>query len=83
MMRKRIYEGDFFKNKIEGNGKYIYKSGYYYIGQFKNGERNGKGIQYYPNGNIRYEGDFVDDLYDGNGKVFFEGGQYYVGQFKG
>ena len=51
-----IYEGDFVNGKYEGNGKEIYGEGFYYIGQFKNNLRNGKGKIYYPNGNIMYEG---------------------------
>lgn len=31
---------------------YIYKHGVYYIGEFKNNERNGKGKEYYPNGKL-------------------------------
>jgi len=42
-----MYEGDFINGEIEGNGKYIFENGNYYIGQFKNDLRNGKGILYY------------------------------------
>ena len=52
-----IYEGDWIEDKKEGNGKEIYENGEYYIGQFKNGLRNGKGKLYYANGNIKYESD--------------------------
>ena len=43
------------------------EEGEYYIGQFKNGLRNGKGTDYYQNGDILYDGDFVDDKREGNG----------------
>ena len=76
------YEGDFINNKAEGNGKYIMKDGIYYIGQFKNYLRNGKGIMYYPNGKIMYEGDYVNDKKEGNGKYILKDGSYYIGQFK-
>ena len=33
----------------------------YYIGQSKNGLRNGRGIQYNKNGDIIYEGEFIND----------------------
>ena len=55
------YEGDFINNKYEGKGKYIFKDGEYYIGEWKSGLKNGKGIIYFKNGNIRYEGDFIND----------------------
>ena len=59
----------------------VYENGVFYIGQFMNGLRHGKGILYYKNGNIKYEGDFVNDKYEGNGKYIWENGEYYIGQF--
>ena len=40
-----MYEGDWLNNTAEGKGKYIYADGEYYIGEFKNNERGGFGIQ--------------------------------------
>ena len=48
-------------------------------GQWKNGLKHGKGIEYYKNGSIKYEGDFVIDKYEGNGKYNWESGNYYIG----
>ena len=46
-------------------------------------KRNGKGIEYYKNGDIKYEGNFVDDEYDGDDGCFhYENGDIYIGQFK-
>ena len=64
---------------MEGNGKLMYGDGSYYIGQFKKGLPNGKGKQYYKNGNIRYEGDYVNDEKEGVGKTIYENGSYYIG----
>ena len=61
--------------------KKIYEDGDYYIGQFLNNLRHGKGKLFYENGNIKYEGDFVNDKYEGIGKYIFENGDYYIGQF--
>jgi len=77
-----MYEGDFINDKFEGNGKLIKENGEYYIGQFKNHLRNGKGIVFYKNGNIMYEGSFVDDKKEGNGKFIFKTGEYYIGNWK-
>ena len=62
--------------------KSIYEDGEYYIGQFKNGLRHGKGTMYYSNGNIMYEGDWVNDKREGNGKYIDENSNYYIGQWK-
>ena len=37
-----MYEGDFVNDKKEGNGKFIWKNGKYYIGEWKNNKKNGK-----------------------------------------
>ena len=43
---------------------------------------NGKGKEYYKNGNIKYEGDFINGKYEGKGKFIREDGNYYIGQWK-
>ena len=50
----------------------IYNSGNYYIGQFINGLKHGKGIDYYKNGKIKYDGEFVKDKKEGNGKYIYK-----------
>ena len=45
----------------KGKGKYNYDDGAYFIGEYKNGLRNGKGIEYYSNGNIKYDGEWIND----------------------
>ena len=45
-------------------------------------KRNGKGIEFYENGEKKYEGNFQDDYYDGDGKFYYENGDFYIGQFK-
>ena len=57
------FEGDFINGKFEGNGKYIWENGEYYIGQWKNGLFHGKGIEYYSNGNIKNEGNWINDKF--------------------
>ena len=41
-----IYEGDFAFGKFEGYGKKYEKDGNYYIGQFMNNQKHGKGTGY-------------------------------------
>ena len=59
----------------DGFGKYIYENGEYYVGEWKNYLRNGKGRLYYKNGKIKYRGNWVDDEKDGKGKLFDENGK--------
>ena len=76
-----LYEGDFSNGKLNGYGKCAYDNGNYYIGQFSNNLRHGKGTLFYKNNSIKYEGDFIKDLAEGNGKYIWEDGDYYIGQF--
>ena len=55
-----LYEIDFINGKYERFVKYIYENGVYYICQWLNSLKPGKGILYYKNISIKYEGDFVN-----------------------
>ena len=77
-----IYEGELINNIKEGNGKFIYNNGEFYVGQFKNNKFNGKGVLFYDKTKIKYEGDFFNDKYNGSGKLFYKNGEFYIGQFK-
>ena len=59
------YDGDFVNDKYEGNGKYIFENGEYYIGEWSNGQRHGKGAMYLNNGYIKYAGIFINGTYEG------------------
>jgi len=61
--------------------KFIYENGDYYIGEWLNGLRHGKGKLYYENGNIKYEGNFIKDKFEGKGQYNFENGEYYIGEW--
>ena len=76
------YEGELINNIKEGNGKFIYNDGEFYIGQFKNNKFNGKGVIFYDKNKIKYEGDFLNDKYNGLGTLFYKNGEFYIGQFK-
>ena len=43
------YKGDFVNDEKDGIGHFIYEDGEYYIGQWSNNLRNGKGTLYYSN----------------------------------
>ena len=80
----RIKE-DIRKKRDKGkyiNGKYIWEDNKYYIGEFKKNIPNGKGIKYYPNGNILYDGYFVNGKFEGRGKYIYDDGDYFIGEYK-
>ena len=54
---------------------------YRYIGQVVNGLPEGKGIEYYNNGD-RYEGDHRNGKKEGKGIYFFNDGERYEGDFR-
>ena len=54
-----------------------------YFGETKDGDRNGKGKNYYENGNLKYEGDFRYHLYSGEGTLYDDNGNViYAGRFR-
>ena len=50
---------------------------------FKNGIREGKGIEYYSNQDVKYNGLFLNDKYNDKNGLFYEtDGYFYNGEFK-
>jgi antitoxin component YwqK of YwqJK toxin-antitoxin module len=43
-----------------------------YVGQMRNGTKDGKGIQYALDGTIAYVGDFKNDQMNGTGKLYYD-----------
>ena len=68
-------------NYVQGNGKYTFPNGDYYVGNLKNGLPDGKGTRYTPDDKIRYQGDFVNGCSQGIGKLIWENGEYYEGAY--
>tara|TARA_B110000208_G_C11782200_1_gene434290 strand:- start:449 stop:1939 length:1491 start_codon:yes stop_codon:yes gene_type:complete len=54
------YEGDFLNSIPNGNGKETYINNSYYIGNFKNGNKEGYG-KYYINNNLVFDGLWVNN----------------------
>ena len=67
-------------NKLNNNKEKIYDNGKY-IGTFKNGLREGKGIFYFNNGD-RYEGDWKNDKREGKGIYYYNDGDRYEGNYR-
>jgi uncharacterized membrane protein YhaH (DUF805 family) len=68
-------KGDVTKNKYGDNPNDKY------IGDYKNGQKNGIGIYTFANGE-RYEGEFKDDMFHGNGTYYFADGTKEEGVFE-
>lgn len=69
-------------NCDNGTGTYLHEAGERYDGEWKNGLRHGKGIQYYPNGQLKYDGEFNEGRREGKGTYYFKNGDRYSGGFK-
>lgn len=53
-----------------GKGKFFYKEGSHYNGEWKDNKMHGKGLLYYANGKVAYDGEWHNDEFNGYGKVF-------------
>jgi hypothetical protein len=62
-------------------GTYEYPSGDKYLGQYRDGKRNGQGTFIFANGE-KYVGQWKDNIRNGQGTSTFADGNKYVGQFK-
>ena len=60
------YEGDWIKGLPNGYGKYINQDGSYYIGQWKNSLKHGKGIIYNSKKEIEKKGKWINDNFIGD-----------------
>ena len=65
-----IYVGEWLKDRINGNGTYVFWDASRYIGEFANGLRAGFGILVMASGD-QYEGCWARDIREGDGKQFY------------
>ena len=73
----RIDEGYWEDGWLHGRGRYIYRSGEYYIGEYNKGSKNGEGTLY--RYGDRYEGEWKGNCYYGQGTLYTEDGDKYTG----
>ena len=62
-------------------GSLTYSNGDKYVGEFKDGKRNGQGTFLFPSGD-KYVGEYKDDKRNGQGTYTNANGDKYVGEFK-
>jgi hypothetical protein len=76
------------ENCTDGKGTKIYPpKGLKYVGEFKNGKRDGTGILVFPDetkssGQKQYEGQWKEDKPSGEGTLTFFDGRKFVGKWK-
>lgn len=64
-----------------GKGRFIYKNGDKYIGEFKNSLPHGRGAYYNKDGSM-YKGPFVNGKRQGYGTFTWKNGDKYIGEYK-
>jgi hypothetical protein len=62
-------------------GTFTYASGNKYVGEYKDGARNGQGTTTFANGD-KYVGEYKDGARNGQGTFTYASGEKYVGEFK-
>ena len=84
MKNGEVYEGKFCDGKINGKGIYKYRNKIFYVGDFENNLRQGKGEKITKD--YHYKGEFSRNKINGYGKIQFfnskDGETEYEGFFK-
>ena len=78
------YNGNFKAGKKSGKGKFVWKNGEKYEGNFENDLRNGFGVYTYSKEDAGdyHEGHWKDDKKSGKGKLVFKDGTKQEGIFE-
>lgn len=78
--RRAHFEGDVDDNNLRQNGKFVFRNGDYYSGEFC-GKMHGSGEYTFANGDF-YKGSFVSGKRQGQGTMVFAAGQKYTGNWE-
>jgi len=68
-------------NCYDGNGKFIFKNGDMYNGQWLKGKMDGQGSYTWKNGDI-YKGAFFENEMEGRGSMTWKNGDRYIGTWE-
>lgn len=77
---KGEYVGDWYKDKMHGQGYRRYPNGDVYVGGFESGKRHGHGCFYFSNGD-GYWGQWEANFMHGKGRYYYETGLRFEGNF--
>ncbi|CAA3015128.1 phosphatidylinositol 4-phosphate 5-kinase 2 [Olea europaea subsp. europaea] len=85
IIEKRIQNGDLYigtlvNNTPHGSGKYLWKDGCMYEGDWKRGKASGKGKLSWPSG-ATFEGEFKSGRMEGSGTYIGSDGEIYKGSW--
>jgi hypothetical protein len=75
------YRGNWYNGKPQGSGREEYGQGRFYVGEFKNGVKDGRGNYIDSKIKEEYEGHFKDGFMDGQGRYHVNDSLVYEGQF--
>lgn len=75
------YVGELKSFQRHGEGSYFWKSGGIYTGKWVDGEKEGYGVEKFPNG-ASYTGEFKNNLRNGSGVYIYPDGGKHEGQWK-
>eukprot|EP00899_Mesostigma_viride_P006223 jgi/Mesvir1/15601/Mv03210-RA.1 len=77
---KYSYQGEWFEDKMHGQGTFKYESGAVYEGEWVEGKYHGRGKYSWPNG-ASYMGEWRDNTMHGQGTYTAPDGHQWVGKF--
>lgn len=80
---KKYFSGNYINGLRDGQGTYFGEDGSTYIGEWKNNEANGLGIEKYTSEGVNavYEGEFKDNLRNGQGSLTLSNGASFKGEW--
>jgi TonB family protein len=76
-----IYQGEFKRGKLDGDGSTLLSNGNYHVGKYIQGKRSGFGTLTFANGD-KYFGEFNNDRRAGEGFIKYSDGRAGVGEWK-
>ena len=81
----RVYFGEFEYGERSGEGEETFSDKSRYKGGYNNGERNGMGVLFSPDGSELYRGEWYDDLRHGKGLLLHhrQEGSTWEGSYEG
>ncbi len=79
----QLSSGNFDEGELNGKCYQYLADILTFEGNYKDGKKNGDGVEYYRGGKIKYKGEFKNDRHDGEGTLYAEDGTVkYSGKWK-